>query len=172
MTHAIKAASYAVAEAEAAANTAAENLAAAHRHADDLRGRRSHLAAERDAIASAHRAGEVVDAGRLAILSLDIADLDALITAASATVEELQGKADAARAAVDARRQALQFHSDLVLLDGLKGHAGVLAEKLYAAITEINAALARLGRGGRYEWFPDPRLALELRRLDLNRGAR
>jgi chromosome segregation ATPase len=173
MTDSIKATSYALAEAESAANSVAEQLAAAHRHADDLRSRKSQLEAERDSIASDHRAGREVDGGRLAILALDLTDLDALITAASNTVAELQAQADKARAAVDARRQALQFQSDLLLLDGLKGHASALSEKLYAAITEINAALARLGRGGRAEWFPDPRLALEIRRLDLNRtGAR
>jgi hypothetical protein len=56
-----------------------------------------------------------------------------------------------------------------VLLDGLKGHATALSDKLYAAITEINAAMARLGRGGRYEWAPSRELALEIRRIDLNR---
>jgi hypothetical protein len=171
MTDSIQHAARAVAEAEAAANTAAENLAAADRRADDLRGRKAALEAERDAIAAAHRAGDSVDAGRLAVLQLDLEEIDALIAAAAAKVAEAQGKADAARATVDGRRHALQFQGDLVLLDGSKGHATVLAEKLLAAINEINATAARLGRGNRPEWAPSPELALLMRRLDLNRGA-
>jgi hypothetical protein len=167
----IKAAAFAVAESEAAANTAAENLAAAHRRADDLRGRRSQLVAERDAIAADRRGGREIDSGRLAVLQLDLADIETLITAASNTVAELQAKADAARATVDARREALQFQGNLVLLDGSKQHATVLAEKLLAAINEINATAARLGRGNCPEWAPSPELALLMRRLDLNRGA-
>jgi hypothetical protein len=168
---AIKAAAFAVAEAEAAANTAAENLAAAHRRADELRGRQSQLETVRDAIAAERRAGREVDSGRLAVIQLDLEDLETLTTAASNTVAELQAKADAARATVDARRQALQFQGDLVLLDGSKQHATALAEKLLAAINEINATAARLGRGNRPEWAPSPELALLMRRLDLNRGA-
>jgi hypothetical protein len=171
MTDTIKAAAFAVAAAEAAANTAGENLAGAHRRADDLRTRKSALEAERDAIAADRRAGGKIDSGRLAVIQLDIEDLDALITAASNTVAELQAKADAARAMVDSRRQALQFQSDIVLLEGSKQQAAAIAEKLLAAINEINATAARLGRGNRPEWAPSPALALEMRRLDLNRGA-
>jgi hypothetical protein len=168
---AIKAAAFAVAESEAAANTAAKNLAAAHRRADELRGRKSQLETERDSIAVDRRAGGKIDSGRLAVIQLDLEDIDALITAASNAVAALQAKADAAYAAVDSRRQALQFQGDLVLLEGSKQHATVLAEKLLAAINEINATAARLGRGNRPEWAPSPELALLMRRLDLNRGA-
>jgi chromosome segregation ATPase len=171
MTDSIQHAAHAVAEAEAVANTAAENLAAAHRRADELRGRKSQLETERDAIAAARRAGRDIDSGRLAVLQLDLADVETLITAASNTVGELQAKADADRAMVDARRQALQFQGDLVLLEGSKQQATAIADKLYAAINEINATAARLGRGNRPEWAPSPELALLMRRLDLNRGA-
>jgi chromosome segregation ATPase len=171
MTDSIQHAARAVAEAEAAANSAADNLAEAHRRADELRGRKSQLGTERDAIAADRRAGGKIDCGRLAVIQLDLEDIDALITAASNSVAELQAKADAARATVDARRQAVQFQGDLVLLDGSKQHATALAEKLLAAINEINATAARLGRGNRPEWAPSPELALLMRRLDLNRGA-
>jgi chromosome segregation ATPase len=171
MTDSIQHAARAVAEAEAAANTAAENLAAAHRRADELRGRKFQIETERDSIAADRRAGREIDSGRLAVLQLDLADLETLITAASNTDAELQAKANAARATVGARRQALQFQGDLVLLGGSKQHATALAEKLLAAINEINATAARLGRGNCPEWAPSPELALLMRRLDLNRGA-
>src|ERR1700754_1195707 len=73
----IQNAARAVAELEAAATTAADELAAANRRADTIRDRRAALLAERDSIATARRAGGDVDGGRLAVIGLDVEGLDA-----------------------------------------------------------------------------------------------
>jgi hypothetical protein len=165
ITHAAKV----LAEAQAKADGAAEEVATEHRRADDLRERRTVLVAERDSIAAARRCGHQIDASRLSVIDLDLADLDPLIATAIGVVAAAQSRADSARSTADVHRQALQHERDVVLLDGSTQHAIALGQKLLAAIDEIAAAAKRLGRSGTPEFLPDPRLALEIRRLDLNR---
>jgi hypothetical protein len=164
--NAIETAGHNVALAESAANTAADQLAAAHHHADGIRGRHNALGAERDAIAAARRAGGDVDGARLAVIQLDLEGLDSLLADASAAVAARQNEADTARAAVAAARQQLDLVKDTELIAKLKPHADKLGELLLATLTEIEAAGKRLQRS-RPEWYPTGRLADTLHRLDL-----
>ncbi len=154
-----------VAELESAATAVADDLAAAHRHADSIRGRRAGLLAERDAIAAARRAGGDVDGARLAVIQLDVADLDTVLAEAQAAVVAAQVNADQARTATGAARQQLELVKDRELLSRLGHHATALVQKLAAVMAEIKAAENRLM--SRQSWAPPREFANEIRKLDL-----
>jgi hypothetical protein len=166
MNQAINAAAHQLAELEGTAAAANDALAAAHQHADDLRGRRMALTAERDAIAAARRAGQPVDSGRLALIDLDIAGLDDLLSAAMAAVAEAQGRADETRTAAANALEQLELVKSRELLAQLGHHATALAQKLHAAMAEIKDVETRL-KLGRISWAPPKDFATDLRRLDL-----
>jgi hypothetical protein len=165
MTDVIKAAAYQVAELEAASNAAADELAAAHRHADSIRDRKAALVAERDAIAATRRAGGDADGARLALLGVDIEGLDGILAEATAACAAAQGKADQARTAVNAARQQLELVKDRELLSRLGPHATALAFKLADTMNEIRAAETRLK--SRPSWAPPRAFCTEIRKLDL-----
>jgi hypothetical protein len=171
MTDQIKAAAHQVAELEAAANAAADELAAAHGRGEEIRGRRAALTAERDAIAAARRAGGDADGARLALLGVDIEGLDSLLAEANAAVAVSQAKADHARAAAETARQHLDRVTDTELLAQLRPHADKLCDLLGATIAEIDAAAKRLQKS-RPEYCPPAMLAESLYRLHLLMGPR
>jgi chromosome segregation ATPase len=164
--NAIETAGHNVAIAESAEAAAANGLAAAHARADNIRTRRDALVAERDAIAAARKAGGDIDAGRLAVLGLDIAAVEELIADATAAVAAAQTKADETRVAVAAARQQLDLVKDREFLARLAPHATALSAKLAETMAEIHAVEARL-KLPRPSWAPPKAFANEIRRLDL-----
>jgi hypothetical protein len=155
-----------VAELEAAATTAANELTATRRHADSIRNRRAMLVAERDSIAAARRAGGYVDGARLAVIGLDIEGLDALLAEATAAIGAVQAKADAASIAADGAREHLDLVKNRDLLARLTPHATALAAKLAETMGAIKAAEAQL-KLSRPSWAPPKAFANEIRKLDL-----
>jgi chromosome segregation ATPase len=166
MNNIISAAAHQVALAESAANAAADDLAAGHSAADNIRTRRDALVAERDAIAVTRKAGNDIDPGRLAVLGLDLAAVEELIADATAAVAAAQTKADETRAAVAAARQQLDLVKDRELLARLAPHATALSAKLAGTMAEIRAVEARL-KLPRPSWAPAKAFANEVRKLDL-----
>jgi chromosome segregation ATPase len=164
--NAIENAGHQVALAESAANAAADELAAAHAHADNIRDRRAVLVSERDAIAAVRKAGGDADGARLALLAVDIEALDGLLVEATAAVAAAQTKADEARVAVTAARQQLDLATSRDLLARLAPHATALSAKLAETMAEIRAVEARL-KLPRPSWAPPKAFANEIRRLDL-----
>jgi hypothetical protein len=167
----IAVAAHTVAELEAVANTAADELAALHRHADGIRDRRAALVAERDSIAALRRAGGEADGARLALLGVDVEGIDGLLADATSAVAAGQVRADKARAEAASAGQHLDRLRDEELIARLKPHADQLGDLLLAAVGEIAAASKRL-QHFRPDWCPRKDLADSLNYLHLTVGPR
>ncbi len=145
-----------VAAAEAVQAAAEVALIAAKEDAGPIQQRLADIGAKRAEIAARRAAGDKreTDAGDLAVLDLDAAELQKLVAVADAVVVARHAERTQAAAALATARDALARAEAAAQLGALVDHAVKLEGLFDRTLAAIGTLEQRLGHVGRPSWVP------------------
>ena len=162
---AITAQARAVAEAEQALQRASPALSSAETYLATIRDRIAELGTQRADIAARRSRGdhEPDDAGRLALIAVDIEGLEGMVPDADGRIAAARRPVEAATHAVDHARAKLAQAEAAALEAALIEHARHLDMLMVDTLTRLNQAEAQLSHH-RPTWGPSANLIAALRR--------